>query len=180
VNVPDYLEPAVGWRVWSVLETGVEARLSSLVYSESWPVRHEVSAVCRLGESFPMSSHQRSLEEHAAPHLRCSCGIHAARTLEQAVVYLQSNSEGRESGSLRVLGRVSVWGSVVEADRGWRASRAYPSRIFLPTGLGERLESLAFGLAAYGVPVELLDCPNDEAAIQVALSRVVDSFSGKC
>ena len=159
----------MGWRVWTVDETGERPLLSSLVYSERWPVRQELTAVCRVGESATLPR-SRSLPAHVAPHVRCSCGIHAARRLEHAVAYLRAGLEGSHDGLLRVLGCVRLWGSVVEAERGWRASRAYPARIFLPTGLDERLESLAFGLAAYGVPIELLDCPNDPAVIEASLS----------
>jgi hypothetical protein len=168
VHAPDYLEPVVGWRVWNLLEVGSEVRLSSLVYGEAWPVRQELSAVCRLGSRFAMSSRQRSLPRHGAPYARCSCGIHATRTLEQAAAYLEPSSEGRRPGAFRVLGRVLIWGSVVEAERGWRGSRAYPDRIYLPA---EVSENWAFGLAAYGVPIELLDCRNDPDAIQLALRR---------
>jgi hypothetical protein len=178
VHAPDYLEPVVGWRVWNLLEVGGEVRLSSLVYGEAWPVRHELSAVCRLGARVAMSSRQRSLPRHCAPYVQCSCGIHATRTLEQGAVYLGSGSEGRSSGAFRVLGRVLIWGSVVEGERGWRGSRAYPERVYLPAEVSEKW---AFGLAAYGVPIELLDCRNDPEALRSALSRVgVDSGPRGC
>jgi len=51
----------------------------------------------------------------------------------------------------------------VECTRGWRASRAYPSRIYVPERRGpywlraERPEEIAFGLTDYDVPVGLLD-----------------------
>ena len=32
----------------------------------------------------------------------------------------------------RVLGRVSLWGDVVECAWGWRASFAYPAQIYVP------------------------------------------------
>ena len=178
MHAPDYLEPVVGWRVWNLLEVAGEVRLSSLVYSKAWPVRQELSAVCRLGTRVPMSSRQRSLPPHRAPYAQCSCGIHGTRTLEQATVYLESGSEGRSSGACRVLGRVLIWGSVVEGERGWRGSRAYPERVYLPAEVGAKW---AFGLAAYGVPIELLDCRNDPEALRSALRRVaVDSSPRGC
>jgi hypothetical protein len=79
----------------------------------------------------------------------------------------------RGRGSLReaigaVIGRVFLWGSVVECERGWRAARAYPAQLYLPLGRHGRLsfvarraadaEELALALRAYGVPVELVAC----------------------
>jgi hypothetical protein len=31
------------------------------------------------------------------------------------------------------LGRVSLWGSVIECERGWRASYAYPAALYVAT-----------------------------------------------
>jgi hypothetical protein len=47
----------------------------------------------------------------------------------------------------------------VEADLGWRSSRAYPQEIFVPA-IGARrrvgVERIIGGLSAYGVPVRVL------------------------
>ena len=69
-------------------------------------------------------------------------------------------------GERRVIGEVSLWGSVVECERGFRASHAYPKRIFIPTdadGRRGRLDELAVSLCEYGVPVELLPVRHVEA-----------------
>jgi len=57
---------------------------------------------------------------------------------------------------------------VVECERGWRASHAYPARLYLLLGgdrhlsflprRGADAERLALALRAYGVPVELVAC----------------------
>ena len=59
-------------------------------------------------------------------------------------------------GCLFVIGTVSLWGDVLECERGWRAAFAYPSRLFVPLGFPGAAEQ-AVGLEDYGVPVELLD-----------------------
>ena len=61
---------------------------------------------------------------HSAPLLTCACGIYAARRPDDAVVYLTGRDEPGVVG--RVLGRVALWGAVVEAEDGWRAEYAYP------------------------------------------------------
>jgi len=62
----------------------------------------------------------------------------------------------------RVVGQVSLWGRVIEGARGWRASHAYPARIYVPERClgGESAFSAQFiglGLADYRVPIEVLD-----------------------
>ena len=61
------------------------------------------------------------------------------------------------------LGRVSLWGLVVECERGWRASHAYPERILLPVrpgaGAAEELDALTAALSVYGMPVVPLVSP---------------------
>jgi len=57
---------------------------------------------------------------------------------------------------------VLLWGTVVECKLGWRASHAYPERIYVRSGAQDSPllegEKLAWALTAYGVPVELVAC----------------------
>ena len=158
VAAPDYVEPFVGWRVWSVAEVESSFRLRSVVFDAVWPTREPMTAKClRRRLRLPW---RRGELEHAPPVEPCSCGIYAS-TLQRLASYLDCEFERRRFH--RVLGQVSLWGSVVECQQGWRASLAYPARLYVPThrtdGTGiEDAEELAFALADYGVPVELLDC----------------------
>jgi hypothetical protein len=81
-----------------------------------------------------------------------------------------------------VIGTVSLWGRIVECARGWRASRAYPKRIYVPATRGPywlkapQVDEVALALTDYGVPVDLLDptssCPDDiVAAISAGAAR---------
>jgi hypothetical protein len=68
----------------------------------------------------------------------------------------------------RAIGLVSLWGSVVEGETGWRATFAYPKRIFLPRSeRGSVVGAVRTGLSDYGVPVELLDEADTPAALAV-------------
>jgi hypothetical protein len=50
-----------------------------------------------------------------------------------------------------------LWGEVVECERGFRASHAYPLRLYLPVDCtAEDRDDVAHALGSYGVPVELL------------------------
>jgi hypothetical protein len=61
----------------------------------------------------------------------------------------------------RVIGEVSLWGRVVECSQGYRASIAYPARLWVPTrrpdGQALDVEAVALDLLDYGVPVDLID-----------------------
>jgi hypothetical protein len=83
---------------------------------------------------------------HEPPHSDCTCGVYAAKNIEQL----------RRSGyeQYGIHGEVYLWGTVVEPEGGWRAQFGYPKSLFLPpdaipftlTELDARLETLiAFG-----------------------------------
>lgn len=61
-------------------------------------------------------------------------------------------------GTPTVVGCVSLWGDILECERGWRASRAYPERLYVPAFHRRGITStkLAADLGAYGVPVAML------------------------
>ena len=65
-----------------------------------------------------------------------------------------------------VVGRVLLWGDVHEHERGWRASLAYPERLYVFGASGGRddsgAERLSTGLGRYGVPVEVLSMSPSE------------------
>jgi hypothetical protein len=152
---PDYADPFVGWRVWVVVEEQGELRLASVLYPTVWPARREVVAACR--------PRPRELAgAHEIPDARCSCGIYAASSVEDAATFFDGRGPGTPRDVYRVIGQVSLWGSVLEGGRGWRASHAYPSRLYVParclSGPSRRSAgAVALALTDYGVPVELLD-----------------------
>ena len=74
-----------------------------------------------------------------------------------------------------MLGRVALWGQVVECERGWRGSHAYPEHIFVPTTASDgkpiaRVDELALGLTDYGVPVELVEGDDNYGALADTLA----------
>ena len=162
VTVPDAVEPVVGWRVWDVVELDGAYRLCSLAFWSIWLPGQELQAVCRRvwveGPS--------TLAPHDAPAPRCTCGVYGTRTATQTLAYSRSVRR-RHDTVLRVVGRVSLWGRVVEAEAGWRAASGYPADVVVPAGTrrGRRrassVEAVALGLADYGVPVELVDASDE-------------------
>ena len=98
-------EPIIGWRLWHVDGD----RLRSWTRGTPWAGRTRFTARCR---------------RHPAPRLGHRCGVYALRTREQAEALLAS----LPALPLRpvALGRVSLWGRVVENEHGWRGELAYP------------------------------------------------------
>jgi hypothetical protein len=152
-RAPDYAEPVDGWRTWLVDDSRDEARLMSVVRQAEWPVGEPTVAACPwVGFA------------HRPPGPGCRCGIYAARNVDQAAFYagLPSRSE-----TPLAIGLVSLWGTVVEAEEGWRASSAYPLVLYVPMRrAAERLrcERIVWDLTAYGVPTTLLDCTELDVA----------------
>ncbi len=105
-------EPVVAWRSWSLTgrPDGSHPLLRPVAArSRSWRPRTVVEARCRLNR------------RHDAPSLDCTCGLHASQTL--AIL--------RRTRCPAVLGRVALWGRVIEHEVGYRARFAYPQRLRL-------------------------------------------------
>jgi hypothetical protein len=172
--VPDYVEPVVGWRSWLVVHDGEDFRLRSVLYDALWLPRKALSARClhrRLKVPW------RKPMEHTPPVTDCACGVYAAREPEEALSYIDGGWVDARNVH-RVIGQVSLWGQVVECERGWRASRAYPKTIYVPPTRAplwlsvEHADVIALSLTDYGVPVELLD---KRARRPEALARALTS-----
>jgi hypothetical protein len=113
--------------------------------------------------------------EHDAPDEGCRCGIYAASSAAQAAASVTDPVGGRDGIVHHVIGRVSLWGTVVECQHGWRAERAYPASLAVPAPLPQAPKrhilrprrqrshfrpaaEVARALREYGVPVELVAC----------------------
>lgn len=179
---PDYVAPIVGWRGWLVVSVEEGLRLCSPLYPTIWPPRRATLATCRAREGWAPAAPA----EHPAPEESCRCGIYASESPATAASFISGPSlSGREPRDQQpVLGRVSLWGRVVECERGWRAARAYPALLYVPALLGgahtagpppERpllpAEVITRALDAYGVPVELIACETLRQAAEMLADR---------
>ncbi|MBA3736360.1 MAG: hypothetical protein H0W90_14390 [Actinobacteria bacterium] len=127
-----------GWRVWTVRETRAGVRLCSVLHDTMWtPSR--VAVACCADEA-----------SHESPELSCSCGFHAAHDPVDALTYLRGRDDARTF--CRVLGEVTLSGRIIETEAGWRASHAYPARLYAAD------TALVEVLAVYGVPVSCAEC----------------------
>jgi hypothetical protein len=133
--------PVVGWRAWVVTETAAGLRLGSVLYDEVWTPGTTAVAACRRRDDLFADP----VPEHGTPGFECGCGYHAARDPADALSYLRGRDE--LTTVCRILGEVAIWGRVVETQAGWRASAAYPYRLYVPD------DEIAEALRPYGVPV---------------------------
>jgi len=131
MTAPDFISPITGYRVWQW-----DGGLKSL-NGIQWQPRRALASVCRA---------QRS---HEGPHIECTCGVYASKSLEHL---RRQNYTDR-----RIHGEVSLWGTVVEHEQGWRAQFAYPRNLVVPLAIVplsmSRLELWLQSLASYGCEI---------------------------
>jgi hypothetical protein len=160
IDAPDFADALHGWRVWGVVATDDGYRLGSIVKETLWPPDEALVARCLRGPRFFSWRPLRGRNHGPAPAECCECGIYAAN-LDSTPGYLDHPPASKAVG--RVIGRVSLWGTVIECERGYRASLAYPSHIYVlvdaPIHTDCSWEAIAAGLEVYGVPVEPLQAP---------------------
>jgi hypothetical protein len=105
-------EAIVAWRTWS-LGGDRDGRE---------PCLHPVARTGGVWEPLrPCTARCRWHRTHRAPDPGCSCGLHGAHSFDLL----------RHTKFPAVLGRVALWGRVVEHDLGYRARFGYPQRVRL-------------------------------------------------
>jgi hypothetical protein len=153
-RAPDLIGTVEGWRAWrlaiEVPPFGNCPKLNSASFGYYWAPRQRARAECRVDPAH-------------VPGEQCSCGFYAAKTLKhlRSMGY-HAYAEG--SPYITCVGRLAMWGKVIEGSQGWRGEYAYPVTLYLPFEgwkLGKPLRE------GYGVPVRLLNIldptksPND-------------------
>jgi hypothetical protein len=163
-GAPDFAEPIEAWRVWRVVSVDGGHQLGSVIKQALWPPGEPLVARCLRSRTLPGWLRRKPRPTHEAPDPSCECGVYAAE-LDRVGQYVLEALTVRPVAC--VIGRVSLWGTVIECERGFRASHAYPLRIYVPADAGGRRdggqERVARDLSRYGVPVELLPTPSEDA-----------------
>src|SRR4029079_13667534 len=88
---------------------------------------------------------------HEAPESTCTCGIYAVPPH-----HIPKRGCSLTPGWTPIIRQVSLWGDVIECERGWRAAFASPARLYVP-GVSVLAQVIAVDLGDYGIPVDLLD-----------------------
>lgn len=168
-EAPDFAEALTAWRAWRVVRRDGQLFLCSVVQRTIWPARQTLRAKCLRRPS--LLRRLRRQDEHGAPAQSCECGIYAT-SIEGVVNYLTGTPI---TGAGRVFGMVSLWETVIECERGYRAACAYPAHIYVPADAGgdydEGCHRIAAGLKRYGVPVQRVSGPSREAVFAIASER---------
>jgi len=140
----------VGWRYWQVRA----GRLRSVTQRHvEWKPGLVLAARC-------------SGAGHQAPDEGCECGIYGARDLET----LRQHGLCLAPEALAV-GRVALWGRVVDDVSGWRAERGRPLGLAVVPELvapGE-LDAMVGALGTYGVPVDTMALADAVAGVSAAI-----------
>jgi hypothetical protein len=114
--------PILGWRTWNLSDDPTAPRLlpAGSGGRDPWEPRRAAEARCVASRILT-----RRLHPHTAPDPSCTCGIYAGHSLDDF-------DRPRPAWPPPcVVGTVSLWGTVIEHERGWRAASAYPARLGL-------------------------------------------------
>jgi hypothetical protein len=167
-DAPDLAAPIEAWRTWLVVQTPAGLRLASVMYATAWQPLREMAAACRPHVTGWPGLVDTGRHDHESPAEHCRCGIYGATDLSEAVRYLETVGPVGDPVAWSVIGRVALWGTVIEAAAGYRAAFAYPASIYVPARRLIRRRSgrepsrhltpgeVAGALTAYGVAVHLL------------------------
>ena len=160
--------PFVGWRCWKLM---LPAYIGDANGTCIWDPQTRQDAYCRFND--------RAFQPHDAPQLDCTCGIHAARTLDDLL------RMGYTRGYYAVVGTVALWGKVVECENGFRAQFAYPTELFYnfkPKTLNNQAQELvaadllAFRIGMrYGVACTVRAFESDQMSFTPASPALVAS-----
>ncbi len=118
-------EPLLGWRVWRV----VGDTLQAAVWATEWPALSRFEAQCHDRPS-PFTDPDALPSPHPSPDSSCECGVYAFKRREDAELLAREKVDR----DVLALGRVSLWGRVIETERGFRAEHAYPYDLLLLGG----------------------------------------------
>jgi hypothetical protein len=161
-SAPDYAEVLEAWRVWRIAMLQGRVVLQSLFARAVWEPGVPFVASCTGGQRSRWAPWRTQPNVHTAPELECCCGVYGVQSVAAARSYLEKPPLLCRDD--RVIGRVALWGDVVEGPLGWRASHAYPIELLVPasvvaqTGLRRRgyMDEIMLALEAYRVPVDLV------------------------
>jgi hypothetical protein len=105
-------EPILAWRAWALTgkRDGHDLLLRPVAgRSRPWKPLEPAEAACKQARL------------HGAPNIDCSCGLHGTHNADIL----------RRTRMPAVLGRVALWGRVIEHELGYRAQYGYPQRLSL-------------------------------------------------
>lgn len=144
MQVPDAIEPAVGYRVWVVRGN----RIESLNHHAIWVPFETFVADCRV----------RGHDPSEVPVVNCTCGTYAAATFNRLFDMGYTKAQGifsaKNPNDVVIAGTVNLWGGIVPGTHGWRAQYASPKKFLIPYSHAKIAKMIA---EEYGVPFKLFN-----------------------
>lgn len=133
----------IAWRIWWYrdrrLHPSLAGTLPLYIRAAAWPPRDTPDARCPLG-----------WHDAPPPHPSCTCGYYAVKRLATALAWARARPQQLPSAEALVVGRVALWGHIVEHEDGYRAQRGYPHLLYV---LGSTRAAVdladAYGVEAY-------------------------------
>jgi hypothetical protein len=130
-EVPDYVEPFVGYRAWNWTAEGVTSLSGS-----PWMPKVAFDATCRQADDLrsmqaaaltPSAKEYWQSQAHHVPYLSCTCGVYAGINM-QHLIDINYIRRG-------IHGEVWLWGRLYRHTLGWRAQYAYPKFFVVPANI---------------------------------------------
>ena len=113
----------LGWRAWRLHRVDHGLRIVPTTPRSAWEPRVAIHATCSGSHTREYMVHNPELVKfHRSPEPGCTCGVHAIKDPSRLA---------RSGRAAAVVGRVAMWGRVIEHAKGYRAEFAYPSRLRL-------------------------------------------------
>ena len=141
-QIPDRIEPVIGYRNWWTLENGL--------YSIGWSTTHwqplKMISAIHIFNIDNIIPYNDICKQHTIDNCRGSksevfddvykCGVHATKQeLEVNMRFI--------AGTRIVYGQVYLWGLIVEHELGYRAEYAYPKCLYLNGKKDDKIRMIA-------------------------------------
>jgi hypothetical protein len=167
LTLPDLTDAVEGWRAWTVhLDDEPRFGLSPKLYSVTrgdyfWTPKRASLAVCERGCAESELDDEGNPNPRVLPGENCSCGFYCAKDvkhlLSMGANYADYDIRG---GQIKVVGKVALWGKVVEGTQGYRSAKAYPVSLYVPFEAAHIAKPLADGYGCRVAPMNFLRAPN--------------------
>jgi hypothetical protein len=115
-NIPDYLEPLIGWRLWAGYNT--QGFLKALVSDHYWVPSKPAESLC---------THCKHPD---LPKMNNNSGFYSFKNVAELVKQTQ---DGRWIYNTQIVGQVYLWGRIVVCEFGYRSQFAYPKALLVST-----------------------------------------------
>jgi len=141
LTIPTQKEVFIGYRAWIMNPTDLT------LHPVAWKDKYRFEPLKRM-EAICHTSGYPVHKGNLAPLKNCECGIYAFKDLKTLL-----SKDNYPYKSHYLIGRVALWGKVIEHENGYRAQYAYP-QLFFKCPEAKRFAN-AWGVEIDSMPIEL-------------------------